>query len=287
MHKFNTLSGRALRNGISAVAVSAILLGIAVAGSDVDFGFAAWADSHSNDDAGHGGSGGGGHGGGSRGGGGHDDGTHDDGTHDDGGHDDGTHDDGGHDDSEHIDGDDGDGHAGGDRDGNGGKGKGSSQTGNVSGRAVWAGGGIPEVELGRMNVVRAPKQVLDRAYVEALATFDAKKAAFYSLSLNQMIAELSQNWDNVSIYDSPLQNLALMRDALDGKSALSDVGVTNDINTLMAAFLGTASDKSLPITRDTALAVSIMLGKSLTSTEAAVLAAQAEKIRTAILFGHG
>lgn len=165
------------------------------------------------------------------------------------------------------------------------------QAGNPSdnsggGRPPWAAEGIPEVELGRLSVARSPDQVLDRAYAEALLTL-ASMADFYNLSLDQMIAELSLNWDNVTIIDSPLQNLALLRDALDGAIDLSAYGVTNDADTLMAVFLGVASDKSVPITWETAYAISVIFEMPLTQAEAEALAADAEAIRIAVLAGHG
>ena len=44
---------------------------------------------------------------------------------------------------------------------------------------------------------------------------------FYNLPVDQMLLELSTNFDNISFIDSPLQNLALFQDALDGTSALA------------------------------------------------------------------
>jgi hypothetical protein len=129
--------------------------------------------------------------------------------------------------------------------------------------------------------------VLDRAYAEALASFTPEVAAFYRLDLAAMERELATNWDNVHFIDSPLQNLALMRDALDGTSVLRDVGIVTDNDTLLAAFLGTASDKGMPVTADTALAVSTILGRPLSPVEAQAVAESAERIRKAILTGHG
>jgi hypothetical protein len=145
---------------------------------------------------------------------------------------------------------------------------------------------IPEVDLGRLSVARSPDHVLDRAYDEALLTM-ASMADFYNLSLDEMITELSLNWDAITIIDSPLQNLALLRDALDGAIDLSAVGISNDIDTLMAVFLGVASDKTVPITADTAYAISVIFELPLTQAEAEALAADAEAIRIAVLAGHG
>lgn len=157
----------------------------------------------------------------------------------------------------------------------------------AGGRPVWAQEGIPEVELGRLNVARSPERVLDRAYDEALSNFSEEVAAFYRLDLESMERELSTNWDNVTFIDSPLQNLALFRDALDGSSVLRDAGVMTDNDTLLAAFLGTASDKTIPVTSDTAKAISMILGQPLDAAAAAALAEKAERIRLAIAEGHG
>jgi hypothetical protein len=154
------------------------------------------------------------------------------------------------------------------------------------GRPPWAAEGIPEVELGRLSVARSPDQVLDRAYDEALLSL-AAMADFYNLSLDEMVLELSLNWDNITIIDSPLQNLALLKDAMDGGIDLSAYGITNDTDTLMAVFLGVASDKTVPVTADTAYALSVIFGMPMTEAEAAALAADAEAIRIAVLAGHG
>ena len=155
------------------------------------------------------------------------------------------------------------------------------------GKPVWAQVGMPGVELGRLSVARSPDQVLQRAYDEALASLSPEMVDFYSMSLDEMILELSTNWDNITIIDSPLQNLALLEDALDGTSQLTSLGVTNTNDTLMAVFLGVASDKNVAISPDTAIAVSTILGTPLSDAEAAALAADAEAIRIAVLAGHG
>ena len=142
------------------------------------------------------------------------------------------------------------------------------------------------MDLGRLNVVRSPQQVLDSALEEALSTQTTELTSFYNLTLDQAITELSLNFDNVSIYDSPLQSLALLQDVLaDGATQLD--GVTNDTETLEALFLGVASDKTVPITTDTVIAVTTILGYPITGEAAEQLAADAEAIRIAVLAGHG
>ena len=209
---------------------------------------AGWAWAEDNADGGHsdGGHDSGSEGKGRGGSGGHDDG-HDEGDHDDG------HDSGGprgpggsggdHEDDSHSSGSSGQGAFGaGEGEGRGGD---AGRSGGTGGKPVWAQEGIPEVELGRLNVARSPRQVIDRAFNEALASFTPEVATFYRLDLAAMEKELAENWDNVNLIDSPLQNLALLQDALDGQSILATVGITTDNDTLLAAFLGTASDQSL------------------------------------------
>ncbi|NNU80038.1 hypothetical protein HMH01_06255 [Halovulum dunhuangense] len=155
------------------------------------------------------------------------------------------------------------------------------------GKPVWAQEGIPAVELGRLSVVRSPDHVLEAAYTEALATLTDDMVDFYNLSFGDLIAELSLNFDSLSFIDSPLQNLALLDDALDGTSALADAGVGTSARQLSAIFLGVASDKTLPISEDTVIAVTTILGHALTDAEISALADDAEDVRIAVLAGHG
>jgi len=250
--------------------------------------------------------GGGGHGGGGqgKGGGGHSggDGGHSDGGHDDGGHDDG--DDGGHDDGDDSGHEESAGHRGksgqqaegggavGGRGGPGadsdGKGPRAGTAGGSKGtRPVWAQEGIPEVELGRLNVARSPDRILAKAAAEEVANLTPEKAVFYSQSLDKMISDLSTDFDNVSMIDSPVANLGLLKDVLDGTSVLSDKGVENGPEVLAAVFLGTASDKTVEISPETAYAVSKILGFELSKAQSEALANDAEDIREAILEGHG
>ncbi len=250
---------------------------------------AAWAQTHTGGSGGHGGSTGG-----------HDEGHEDDSGHigkqggqgghsgGQGGHSGDEGDEGGHSGGQggHQGGGPG---AGGQGQGQGqGKGAGRGGSAGAGGRPVWAREGIPEVELGRLNVSRSPDQVLARAFDEALASLSPEMAEFYSMDLDDMILELSTNFDNVSYIDSPLQNLALFKDALDGTSVLTSTGeITNSNDTLLATFLGVASDKNIPISSDTVKAVSTILGAPVSDAAAASLAADAEAVRIAVLAGHG
>ncbi len=282
MNKLN-FGKTVLQAGLSAIAVAAVA-GVLVLADWSPLGTqpAAAQTEGGHDDGGHegGGQGAGGQGGQGQGGqGGHEDGGHEDGGHEDGGHEDGGHDGG--------DGAGNGGQGGGDGNGAGGQGENGQGGAGTEGRPVWAGEGIPEVELGRLNVARSPEHVLDRAYDEALATLTPEMLAFYGLSLAEMQDQLVNNWDNLSFIDSPLQNLAMFQSLLTGESTPADLGMANDSLTLASLMLGAASDKTVPISQDTVVAVSTILGVNLTAQQVADLAASAEAVRQAILAGHG
>lgn len=140
-----------------------------------------------------------------------------------------------------------------------------------------------------MNVARSPSHVLDRAYNEALASFTQDKVAFYNMSIEEAASALRTDFSNVAMIDSPLQNLALLRDIFEnGNSVLNKLDqVENDNGTLAAIFLGTASDKGIQIRPESAYAIGIILGYKLTEAQATALAKDAETIRAAIAAGHG
>ena len=165
--------------------------------------------------------------------------------------------------------------------------QGGGATGNKGGKPVWAKEGIPEVELGRLNVARSPDKVLDRSLAEALKSLTPEMVSYYNLSLAEAVEALSLNFDNTPFIDSPLQNLAMLKDLLDGMSVLTASGVTTDTGTLAAMLLGAASDKTVPISVNTVIAVTTILGTPVTGDTALALAIEAESIRIAILAGHG
>ncbi len=158
--------------------------------------------------------------------------------------------------------------------------------GTAGGAPAWAQEGIPEVELGRLSVARSPDSVLARAYAESLPTL-AAAADFYNLSYDEILDALANDWDSLTIVDSPLANLALLEDAMDGSINLSAVGITNDAATLSAVFLGVATDKTLPITEDTVKALSVIFDVPLTDAQITALADAAEEVRQAVVEGHG
>ena len=108
-----------------------------------------------------------------------------------------------------------------------------------AGKPPWAGGVIPEdVELGRLNVARAPDHVLEKARVEVYATYDQDG--------NGVIDQP----EDLREVDSPLANLALYKEALlEGKWTLDQAAI----------FLGKASDKNLPLSGESLQALNIIL----------------------------
>lgn len=154
-------------------------------------------------------------------------------------------------------------------------------------RPVWAREGIPPVELGRLNVARAPGHVLERAELEALSRFSPPMSSLYNLDAATAADRLRADYSGTLRIDSPLQNLALYKDVMVfGRSQLP--GVQADQLELAAIFLGSASDKSLPITEDTVIAVNRILGLvELNDADRAALAGKADTVRAAILAGHG
>jgi hypothetical protein len=155
-------------------------------------------------------------------------------------------------------------------------------------RPIWAQEGIPEVELGRLNVSRAPGHVLARAEAEALANYSARMSDLYNLPVDEAAQLLQAHFREVVRYDSPLQNLALYKDVMTfGGTQLPGVQPVSQID-LAAIFLGSASDKNIPVTEDTVIAVNRILGLvELSPDERASLAGKAEQVRNAILTGHG
>ena len=161
--------------------------------------------------------------------------------------------------------------------------------GEQGGKPVWAQEGIPEIELGRLNVARSPAHVIDKAASEALANFDADaSASLYSMSAEDFASYVAAHYDEVTRIDSPLENLGLLKSLMSsGSTQLSGVTPASQLD-LAAIFLGSASDKTIAISNDTVSAVNTILGlPELTPDQVSTLATKAEAVRAAILEGHG
>lgn len=177
--------------------------------------------------------------------------------------------------------------------------------GTQGGRPVWAKEGIPEVELGRLSVARAPTHVITKAMTEAVSnwatmgttvltltadgqpTLTMTVAQLYSLPAEQFANVVMTYYPSIVRIDSPLENLGLMQ-SLGTTGTVPLAGVTTPSNIdLLAIFLGSASDKTISISLDTVIAMNTLLGlPAMTTTQVAELAAKAEAVRLAILIGH-
>jgi hypothetical protein len=129
-----------------------------------------------------------------------------------------------------------------------------------------------EVELGRLNVARAPEQVLDHSLVEALSKLAGATEVTLDPSGRLVV-------DGVTI-DSPLENLALFKaivstPAVDGIITLTatgsvdgqDVTYSFDISVyqaglVAAAAIAAASDKTGTLTTDEVMYISDFFGLS-------------------------
>ncbi len=153
------------------------------------------------------------------------------------------------------------------------------------GRPVWAQEGLPEAELGRLNVARAPGRVLDRALSEAVGEWSDARSGWYGLPLDDALARMAELEKGIRV-ESPLQNLGMYRALLSGRRP---VPIDGDALELAAIFLGGASDKTIPIVPDTVVALNTILGvgDELSSAEVEALARSADRVREAILSAHG
>ena len=161
------------------------------------------------------------------------------------------------------------------------------------GKPSWSQDTLPtDVELGRLSVARAPAHVLDKSLAEALSTMDYSLYQLTSLTdvLNAIKTGALPSGATFVRVDSPLENLALYKDILlDGKIGDGSKITVTQSNTelLLAVFLGSASDKEIPITADTVTAVNTILKLTLPSNiTAADLAAEADQVRQDILAVH-
>lgn len=110
-------------------------------------------------------------------------------------------------------------------------------------RPVWAGGAVPEdLELGRLNVARAPAGTREHALEE-----------IYSNNLDKDGDGVIDTDADLDAVDSPVANLALYEEALKGGAWTLEQA---------AMFLGRASDKTIAISTETVEAVNLILGIS-------------------------
>lgn len=180
--------------------------------------------------------------------------------------------------------------------------------GTSGGKPVWAQEGVPsDLELGRLSVVRAPSHVIDKSLATALA---ALQPAFYerviaiadnpTLTMEQKVAalqavvKLSFTDTTLVRIDSPLENLGLYKDLLtDSKivAAAATYDATSSATRallLAAIFVGSASDKTIPVSTATIDALNKIMALTLpVGVTATDVGAVAEAVRQAIAEAHG
>lgn len=165
------------------------------------------------------------------------------------------------------------------------------------GKPAWAGdiavtGYDSTVEMGRLNVAKAPASVLLRAHdeefkvlVDAAVTnlYDAKTWAEVLLALKSSTARV----------DSPVANIAFYQDVLkDGKVTMGTETYTTTLTALQQAaiFLGSAASKEATygtgIVAGTVKNMNIILGITMSDADVASVAAMAEDVREAIEDAH-
>jgi hypothetical protein len=158
------------------------------------------------------------------------------------------------------------------------------------GKPAWAQEGIPEVDLGRLSVIRSPDQVLDQALDEVIATFDPDLASLYEMSAEDYGDYVLAHWNDegFAIIDSPLQNLALLEELwVEGDTGLPGVEPASNLE-LAAILIGTASDKTLPVSYDTVLALAVIVGADdLSQADIQYIATAAEAVRIDVAAAHG
>lgn len=179
--------------------------------------------------------------------------------------------------------------------------------GTQGGKPAWAQEGLPaDLELGRLNVARAPAQVIDRSLEEALSTLSP---AFYNaviaiadntamsaadkLAALKSLVVLSFTDTTMVRVDSPLQNLGLYKDILADSKIVAPTA-TFDASTsatrlllLTAVFVGSASDKTVPVSTATVDALNKIMTLTLPAgVTSAEVAEWAEAVRQAIVIGH-
>lgn len=192
-------------------------------------------------------------------------------------------------------------------------GEGSKPTpGTSGGRPAWASQEL--TDIGRLNVARAPAQVLDRSLLNAVAELKAAdgtyNVAFLDAALNILktsadpVADLKALLANPATVriDSPLANLAFYKSILttgaivDGDGNVVWSVAPADRELAAAIFIAQAADKTKPVTTSVVHAVDVIfefpseVGSTATTnpdeTQDASLAATAETVRTAVYEVH-
>lgn len=157
------------------------------------------------------------------------------------------------------------------------------EAGSQGGAPVWAAQEL--VDIGRLNVGRAPEAVLLKSEANAIAEMDpAAVTEFYDKAVDilvlyqaattdeqkaELMTQLTDLLYAAGAYriDSPLSNLAFYKDILadgvvyaaDGVTPLFQAADEAELQAYAAIFLGGAADKTKPVLTETVHAVDIIL----------------------------
>lgn len=191
----------------------------------------------------------------------------------------------------------------------------SGDTSTRGTRPVWAKEGVT-IELGRLNVVRAPQSVRDRQLAEALASGTATPALMtvYTWSIDQFAAQLTGDTARI---DAPLANLSMYQAFITAlaknpsaksvtisavsKETKLPVSYTFDLSgsasptSVLGIMLGTAADKDVTkiggLNADVVSSVNLILGVSADFEKAGLstsaVGTAAETVRSTISTVHG
>jgi len=155
-------------------------------------------------------------------------------------------------------------------------------------------------------VVRAPSHVIDRSLATALAElqpafYDQVMAIASNASLDEaakiaaLQALIKDNFDSTTVVriDSPLENLGLFKDLVPDSTiaAASKTYTASSVDQfvlLAAVFIGSASDKTIPVTTATVDAITKIMDLTLPAgVTSDTIATYAEAVRQAIAEAHG
>lgn len=148
------------------------------------------------------------------------------------------------------------------------------------GKPNWAGKEL--TDIGRMNVIKSPDSVLQRA-IANLEYDPATQAALYSMTAADFAAALLAAGNLDALIDSPVANLALLSDYWDGTVALAGVTPASFVD-FSGILIGTAADKTSPVTTEQVEALAAITG---VTVNAAAIADAAKTVQDAIVDIHG
>lgn len=148
------------------------------------------------------------------------------------------------------------------------------------GKPNWAGKEL--TDIGRMNVIKSPESVLQRA-IDNLEYDPATQAALYSMTAADFAAALLAAGNLDGLIDSPVANLALLSEYWDGTVALDGVTPASFVD-FSGILVGTAADKTSPVTTEQVEALAAITG---VTVDAAAIADAAKTVQEAIVDIHG